>query len=115
MDGALWVQDDQPLPGLDGPITTSVRRTSTYSIHVTSDENTALKALAVAVGNRMVAMITDETVEELHTERISQWLTGHVPKVQKVVLPAGEASKGLPTACRLLDWLGQSDIARRDV
>lgn len=115
MDGALLVQDDQPLPGLDGPITTSVRRTSTYSIHVTSDENTALKALAVAAGNRMVAMITDETVEELHAERISQWLTGHVPKVQKIVLPAGEASKGLPTACRLLDWLAHSDMRRRDV
>jgi len=115
MDGALLIRDDQPLPGLDGPITTSVRRTSTYSIHVTSDENTALKALAVAVGNRMVAMITDETVEELHAERISQWLAGHVSKIQKIVLPAGEASKGLPTACRLLDWLAQSEMRRRDV
>lgn len=115
MDGALLVQDDQPLPGLDGPITTSVRRTSTYSIHVTSDENTALKALAEAVGSRMVAMITDETVDELHAERISQWLAGHVQKVQKIVLPAGEMSKGLPTACRLLDWLAHSDMRRRDV
>lgn len=115
MDGALLVQDDQPLPGLDGPITSSVRRTSTYSIHVTSDEDTALKALAVAVGNRMVSMITDETVEGHHAERISQWLSGHVSKAQKIVLPAGEASKGLPTACRLLDWLAESDMRRRDV
>jgi 3-dehydroquinate synthase len=115
MDGALLVQDDQPFPGLDGPITSSVRRTSTYSIHVTSEEDTALKALAVAVGNRMVSMITDETVEEHHAERISQWLSGHVSKAQKIVLPAGEASKGLPTACRLLDWLAESEMRRRDV
>ena len=88
---------------------------STYSIHVSSDENTSLKALAEAVGNRMVAVITDETVDALHTERISQWLSGHVSKVLKIVLPSGESSKSLPVACHLLDWLAQSDMRRRDV
>ena len=114
MDGPLSVRDDQPFPGLDGPITTSAHRSSTYSIHVSSDENTALKALAEAIGNRMAAIITDETVNELHAERISQWVSGHVSKVQKIVLPSGEPSKSLPTACHLLDWLAQSDIRRRD-
>lgn len=115
MDGSLSVLDDQPLPGLDGPITSSMRRTSAYSIHVTSDENTALKALAEAVGGRMIAMITDEEVDKLHTERIKQWLSGHASKVQKVVLPPGEQSKALSTACHLLDWLAQSDMRRRDI
>jgi 3-dehydroquinate synthase len=115
MDEPLSVLDDQPLPGLDGPITSSVCRTSTYSIHVTSDENTALKALAEAVGGRMIAMITDEEVDKLHAERIEQWLSGHASEVQKVVLPPGESSKSLPTACHLLDWLAQSDMRRRDI
>src|SRR5436190_11871676 len=115
MDGSLSVVDDHPLPGLDGPITSSMRRTSMYSIHVTSDENTALKALAEAVGSRMIAMITDEEVDRLHAERIKQWLSGHASKVQKVILPPGEASKSLPTACHLLDWLAQSDMRRRDI
>lgn len=115
MDGPLSVQDDQSLPGFNGPITTLTSRSSTYSIHVSSDENTALKAIAEAVGNRMVALITDETVETLHAERISQWLSAHVSKLQKIVLPSGEASKSLPTAFRLLDWLAQSDIRRRDI
>jgi 3-dehydroquinate synthase len=115
VDGPLSVQDDQSLPGFNGPITTSTSRSSTYSIHVSSDENTALKAIAEAVGNRMVAMITDETVDTLHAERISQWLSAHVSKLQKIVLPAGESSKSLPTACHLLDWLAQSDIRRRDI
>jgi 3-dehydroquinate synthase len=115
MDGALSVRDDHPLPGLDGPITSSMRRTSTYSIHVTSDENTALKALAEAVGGRMIAMITDAEVDKLHAERIKQWLSGHASKVQKIVLPPGERSKALPTACHLLDWLAQSDMRRRDI
>jgi len=115
MEGPLSVLDDQPLPGLDGPIASSMRRTSTYSIHVTSDENTALKALAEAVGGRMVSIITDEEVDKLHAERIKQWLSGHASKVQKMVLPPGEPSKALPTACRLLDWLAQSDMRRRDI
>ena len=115
MDGPLSVRDDQPFPGLDGPITSSMRRSSTYSIHVSSDENTSLKALAEAVGNRMVAVITDETVNALHAERISQWLSGHVSKVLKIVLPSGESSKSLPVACHLLDWLAQSDMRRRDI
>ena len=115
MEGPLSVLDDQPLPGLDGPITSSMRRTSTYSIHVTSDEDTALKALAEAVGGRMVAMITDEEVDKLHAERIKQWLSGHASKVQKIALPPGETSKSLPTACHLLDWLAQSDMRRRDI
>jgi len=115
MDGPLSVRDDQPLPGLDGPITTSARRTSIYSIHVTSDEDTALKALAEAVGDRMIAMITDEVVDKLHAERIRQWLSRQGFKVQKVVLPRGELSKDLPTACYLLDCLAQSDVRRRDI
>jgi 3-dehydroquinate synthase len=115
VDGPLSVQDDQSLPGFIGPITTSTSRSSTYSIHVSSDENTALKAIAEAVGNRMVAMITDETVDILHAERISQWLSAHVSKLQKIVLPAGESSKSLPTAFHLLDWLAQSGIRRRDI
>ena len=115
MDGPLLIRDDQSLPQLDGPITSSVSRTSTYSIHVTRDEDPALKALAEAVGDRMMAMITDETVDKLHAERIRQWLSGQGLRVQKIVLPPGELSKGLPTACRLLDWLAQSDIRRRDI
>ena len=115
MDGPLLIRDDQSLPQLDGPITSSVSRTSTYSIHVTRDEDPALKALAEAVGDRMMAMITDETVDKLHAERIRQWLSGQGLRVQKIVLPPGELSKGLPTACQLLDWLAQSDIRRRDI
>jgi 3-dehydroquinate synthase len=115
MDGPLSVQDDQSLPGFNGPITTFTNRSSTYSIHVSSDENAALKTIAEAVGNRMVAMITDETVDTLHAERINQWLSAHVSKLQKIVLPPGESSKSLPTACHLLDWLAQSDIRRRDI
>ena len=115
MDGLLAVRDDQPIPGLNGPITTSVHRTSTYSIHVTSDERAALSALAEAAGDRMIAIITDETVDRLYAGRIREWLSAGGLVVHKIVIPAGERSKSLPTACRLLDWLAQTETRRRDI
>lgn len=115
MDGALSVRDDQPFPALDGPITTSVQRTSTYRIHVTSDEESALQALAGLISDRAVAVITDETVDRICTERIAKWLSGTGIPVQKMAIPAGERSKSLPTATRLLDWLARSETRRRDI
>ena len=115
MNDAILVQDNQPIPVIDGPITTSVHRASTYSIHVTSDEESALSILAEIIGDRMIAVITDETVDKLYTEHITEWLSGRGQEVQKIVLPPGEQSKSLPTACHLLDWLAQTDIRRRDI
>jgi 3-dehydroquinate synthase len=114
-EGLLSVRDEQPIPGLTGPITTSVRRTSTYDIHVTSDERLAFAALAGVIGERMVALITDETVDRLYAKRIEEWLSGRGLKVHKMAIPPGERSKSLPTACYLLDWLAQTDTRRRDV
>jgi 3-dehydroquinate synthase len=114
MDGLL-VCDDQPIPRLDGPIVSSVRRTSTYSIHVTSDEPTALALLAEEIGDRMIAMVTDETVDKLYTEHIRQWLCARGFAVRKMALPAGEGSKSMPAAYQMLDWLAEIDIRRRDL
>jgi 3-dehydroquinate synthase len=115
MEGPLSVLDDLPIPGFDGPVTTSIQRTSTYDIHVTSDEVTALSALADAIGDRRVAIVTDETVDRIYAQPIGDWLSNQGLKVQKMALPAGEGSKSLPAACRLLDWLAHGDIRRRDV
>ena len=93
----------------------TVQRTSTYNIYVTCDEDSALLTLADAIDDRRVAIVTDETVDRLYTERIAQWLSNRGLKVQKMVLPPGDASKSLPAACQILDWLAESDIRRRDV
>ena len=73
MDGALPVLDDQPLPVLDGPITTSVHQTSTYRIHVTSDETSAWELLAEVIDGHPVVMVTDETVDKLYAGRIAEF------------------------------------------
>jgi 3-dehydroquinate synthase len=115
MDGLLPVRDDHPIPGLDGPITSSVHRTSTYDIHVTCDEDAALATLAEVVGDHLVAMITDETVDKLYAEHMREWLTRRGLRVRKIAIPPGEQSKSLPMACHLLDWLAQTDTRRRDI
>jgi 3-dehydroquinate synthase len=115
MDRALPVRDDQPMPAPDGPIVSSVQRTSTYRIHVTGDEETALGLLAGLVGGRTVAVVTDETVDRICAERIAKQLAGAGIPVQKMVIQAGERSKSLPTAIGLLDWLASGEIRRRDI
>jgi len=115
MEGALSVREDPSIPEPDQPITTSAHRTSTYTIHVAVDEDDALRTLAKLIGDHAIAMITDETVEELHARRIAGWLAGHGIAVQRMAIPAGERSKSLATACHLLDWLSQTDTRRRDI
>jgi 3-dehydroquinate synthase len=92
-----------------------MQRTSTYSIHVTPDEPTALSLLAQEIGGRMVALVTDETVDKLYSENIKQWLCAQGLVVEKMSLPAGEGSKSMPAAYQMLDWLAEIDIRRRDL
>jgi 3-dehydroquinate synthase len=115
MNGLLAVQDNQPIPAAQGPIVSTMQRTSRYSIHVTTDEADALPVLAELIGERAAVIVTDETVDAIHGERITQWLAGTGIRLQKIVVPPGERSKSLPTAIRLLDWLARSDTRRRDV
>src|SRR5207248_5838603 len=89
--------------------------TSTHRICVTSDESSGLPVLADAIAGRSVAIVTDETVARLHGERIATWLAGAGISVRKMVIPAGERSKGLPTAIGVLNWLAGSDTMRRDM
>jgi 3-dehydroquinate synthase len=82
---------------------------------VTSDEDAALSALAEVVGDHLIAMITDETVDKLYAEHMREWLTRRGLRVRKIAIPPGEQSKSLPMACQLLDWLAQTDTRRRDI
>jgi 3-dehydroquinate synthase len=115
MDGYFPVQDNQPLPAFHGTIISTMQRTIKYDIHVMSDEVSALREIADLVGSRRVAIITDETVDRIHGERVAGLLAGTGLKVQKTAIPAGERSKSLPTAIGLLDWLAHGDTGRRDV
>ena len=115
VDGYFSIQDDHLIPAHNKPIISTMQRVFDYSIHVVSDEASALQALGEMIGDRRVAIVTDEIVDEIHAERITAWLARCGIRTQKTVIPAGEQSKSLPTAIRVLDWLAHSDIRRRDV
>jgi 3-dehydroquinate synthase len=115
MDGYLSVQDDQPIPAFHGPITSTMQRISTYPIHVTSDEASAVQALRGIIGDRTVAIVTDEIVDIIHGKRVAESLAKFGIRIHKIAIPAGERSKSLPTAIDLLNWLAHSEIKRRDM
>ena len=74
-----------------------------------------MQTLAAVIGDRTIAVVTDETVDRIHAERIGEWLSSSGLKVQKIAILAGEQSKSLATASHLFDWLAQTDIRRRDI
>ncbi|HEX6520286.1 MAG TPA: 3-dehydroquinate synthase [Streptosporangiaceae bacterium] len=115
MNEQFLIRDDQPLPPAGEVVTTSSRRERSYSIHVTVDEDGALQTLTEAIGGRQVSVVTDHIVDNLHAARITAALTSRGVAVRSMAIPAGEQSKSLQMACRLLDWLARSDAGRRDV
>lgn len=103
------------MPAHNKPIISTMQRVSEYTIHAVSDDASALQALSETIGDRRVAIVTDEVVDKIHAERIEASLAGNGMRIHKAVIPPGEQSKSLPTAIRLLDWLAHIDIRRRDV
>ncbi|MFI6584178.1 3-dehydroquinate synthase [Embleya sp. NPDC050493] len=110
------VSEQLALPrGPVDPIMASARRLDTYPVHVCLDEATALARLCTEIDGRRVALITDDTVYRLHGHRLAERLSATGLDVVHTSFPAGEASKSLPTASTLLDWLAGTSLVRRDI
>jgi 3-dehydroquinate synthase len=69
--------------------------------------------LGALTRSRRVAVVTDETVAELHLPKLAAGLDGF--ELVPIVLPAGEASKGFATLERLLERLLELEVTRADV
>lgn len=99
----------------DDPIIGAATRHDTYPVHVCQDEAAAVHRLRTEIDGRRVALITDDNVAALHADRLAGGLAAAGLDVASTTIPAGEASKSLPTAAALLDWLAGTRLARRDV
>lgn len=116
MDKYVRTYDRLPLPrSSNRRITGSAARQDEYPVHVTRSEEVALGHLIDGLAGRRAAMITDDTVAELHARRLVERLRERGVDVVMTAFPAGEASKSLRTAFTLLDWLASTSLARRDV
>ncbi|MDI5962180.1 3-dehydroquinate synthase family protein [Streptomyces sp. SL13] len=97
------------------PILGSAQRLDQYPVDVCRDEPAAVRSLLGRIDGRRVAMVTDDSVAALHARRLAGLLGGQGVDVAMTSFAAGEASKSVPTAVGLLDWLAGTELARRDV
>jgi 3-dehydroquinate synthase len=111
----LRIRDSIALPRTDASVTAHAHRSDAYTVHVVAGMRELIERVAELVDGAAIAVITDETVHELYGAQLVRGLrlAGVEPPVRSV--PAGEASKSLPQAIALWDWLAGSDLARRDV
>lgn len=110
------LRDRLPLPrSAEGDVTASADRHDRYTVSVHRHEGDAIERLGAEIDGRRVALISDHTVARLHARRLADALAGTGLDVTMTAFPAGEASKSLTTASRLLDWLAGTALARRDV
>jgi len=110
------VRDAIPLPSRpDQAVEARSARSDRYPVFVTRTLDDTLARLHELLGGAQVAVITDQTVLELHGGPLLDALRDADLGVQVAALPAGEKSKSLEQAVRLWDWLAESSIARRDV
>ncbi|BAL88435.1 putative 3-dehydroquinate synthase [Actinoplanes missouriensis 431] len=99
----------------EAPCSFTASRTDSYPVHVCRDESAALGHLLTEIGDRRVALISDDLVAGLHARGLAARLRAAGVDVTMTTFPAGEASKSLMTACDVLDWLAGTALARRDI
>ena len=62
-----------------------------------------------------LAVVTDETVAQLHLETLRQGLEAEGIDMVSLALPAGESTKGWPQFTRTVEWLLEQKVERNDV
>lgn len=97
------------------PLVISAVQASSYPVCVCQTEQRAVSELIREISGKRVALVTDDTVAALHAKALADQLREFGLNVSMTSFPPGEASKSMPTACDLLDWLAGTSIARRDV
>ena len=73
------------------------------------------RVIAPLLQRPRVAVITDETVANLHLDTLRNGLAEAGIEMVSLSLPVGEATKGWPQFTRTVDWLLEQKIERRDV
>lgn len=71
--------------------------------------------IAPLLARPRVAVLTDETVAELHLVALRQGLAKAGIEMVSLALPAGEATKGWPQFTRAVEWLLEQKIERNDI
>lgn len=73
------------------------------------------KHIAPLLHRKRVAVLTDETVADLHLEAFRQGLAADGIEMSSLALPAGESTKSWDHFSRAVEWLLSEKVERRDV
>jgi 3-dehydroquinate synthase len=109
------VRDRIPLSTTSSAIEVNLERQDTYRIHVVAETSAAAETLIAELDGRRAVVITERNVASLPTYRITEILAERGLLLGSKILEPGERSKSLDTAYRLIDWLAEVGMARRDV
>ncbi|SLN37135.1 3-dehydroquinate synthase [Falsiruegeria litorea R37] len=71
--------------------------------------------IAPLLARPRVAVLTDETVAELHLDALRAGLAKAGIDMVSLALPAGESTKGWPQFTRAVEWLLEQKIERNDI
>jgi len=86
-----------------------------YDVRIGSDLVARAGAeIAPLLARPRVAILTDETVAELHLQALTAGLAQAGIAADALALPPGEATKGWPQFSRAVEWLLDRKIERRD-
>ncbi|WP_372426352.1 3-dehydroquinate synthase [Salinarimonas chemoclinalis] len=86
-----------------------------YDILIGRGVSAEAGARAAALGARAVALVTDDTVADLHGEGVRARLEEAGLRCETITVPAGEGSKGYATLARVCDAILASRIERGDL
>lgn len=107
--------DSIDLPPVGDEVVARAERRDAYPIVVTRAPEQTLERLLQVIGDRSVAVITDETAGELYGPLVTGALQRAGVEPEIATVPAGERHKTMRQAFELLDWLTGTQIGRRDV
>ncbi|HEX6651873.1 MAG TPA: 3-dehydroquinate synthase family protein [Thermoleophilaceae bacterium] len=107
--------DSIGLPSEPHPVEGRASREDAYTIHVTTSLAETAERLTELIGDAKVAIVTDSTVMDLYGPTLVRALDRAGIEPEIAAIPPGEQHKTLGQACRLLDWLTETNLGRRDV
>lgn len=114
-EGTHVIHDAIALPEPHHAIPARALRRAEYPVTLADSIEEAVKHLRTVIGDQRIALVTDDTVATLHAQELQAELHRQDMDFTLTTIPPGEQSKTMRTAGRLLDWLADSRMRRRDV
>ncbi|CAL9329731.1 3-dehydroquinate synthase [Streptomyces sp. enrichment culture] len=114
-EGTHVIHDAIVLPEPHHAVRARALRRAEYPVTLADSVEEAVKHLRTVVADQRIALVTDDTVAALHAEGLQAEFHRQDVDFTLTSIPPGEQSKTMRTAERLLDWLADSRMRRRDV